>query len=123
MKAWKKSDLSRRQILRTTVAAAATASALSMTADSYARVAGANDRISIGLIGCGERGSAAHLPGIFKHFDTQNFEVTAVCDPWRTHREKAAEVVKDKFGRAPRGFGSYREVLALPDVDAVMIAS
>jgi predicted dehydrogenase len=31
--------------------------------------------------------------------------------------------VKEKFGRAPRGYGSYREVLALADVDAVMIAS
>jgi predicted dehydrogenase len=109
--------------LRNTVAAAATVSALSMTADSYARVAGANDRISIALIGCGERGTAAHFPGIFKHADTQNYEVTAVCDPWRTHREKAAEIVKDKFGREPRGFVSYRDVMALADVDAVMIAS
>ena len=76
--------------MRSTAAAAATASTLSMTAASYARVAGANDRLSIGLIGCGERGSAAHLPGIFKHSETQNFEVTAVCDPCRTHREKTA---------------------------------
>src|SRR5678815_1853609 len=111
MKASKTAAPSRRQVLRTTVAAAATASAMSMTADSYARVAGANDRISIGLIGCGERGSAAHLPGIFKHFDTQNFEVTAVCDPWKTHREKTAEIIKEKCGRDPRVFVSYRDLL------------
>jgi len=41
---------SRRTFLK---AASASAAALSFTASSYARVVGANDRISIGVIGCG----------------------------------------------------------------------
>jgi predicted dehydrogenase len=112
----------RREVIKSATLAAA-ASALSMTAASYARVAGANDRISIGMIGCGERGTGAHLPGIGKHIASQNFIVTAVADPWRVSREHAAELIKEQYGEAPRKFASYREVLALADVDAFMIAS
>ena len=43
----------RRQFLRN---AAIGSAALSMTAASYARVKGANERINIGIIGCGGRG-------------------------------------------------------------------
>ena len=44
---------SRRQFL---AGASAGATALTLAASSYARVVGANDRISIGVIGCGVRG-------------------------------------------------------------------
>lgn len=46
-----------------------------------------------------------------------------MCDPWRLAREEAAAKVKEWWGREPRQFISYRELLALEDVDAVMIAS
>ena len=42
----------RRQFL----AAASAGAALSLTATSYARIVGANERIALGLIGCGGRG-------------------------------------------------------------------
>ena len=45
---------SRRSFLKTTSAGAA---AITLTAASYGRVIGANDRIGIGLIGCGDRGA------------------------------------------------------------------
>jgi len=110
---------SRRTLLRSS----ATLAALSTTAASYARIVGANERISLGLIGCGGRGLHAHLPGIHKHAKTQNVEFTAVTDPWKVARQSAADTMKEKFGREPRQFANYREILALTDVDAVMIAS
>ena len=84
---------------------------------------GANDRISIGIIGCGDRGSEAHMPGVNQYAKEQNVEITAVCDPWRVAREKAAAKAKQWYGRDVRQFVSYRDLLALNDVDAVMIAS
>ena len=48
------------------------------TALSYSRIYGANERIRLGLIGCGERG----------RYDMGNFvktgavDVTALCDIW-----------------------------------------
>ena len=111
---------SRRKFLKTATAGSA---ALALSAASYSRVLGANDRISIGQIGCGSRGVDAHMAGIHAHQDTQNFEVTAVCDPWRLRQEAAAAKTKEWYGREARKFSSYRDLLALKDVDAVMIAS
>jgi len=101
----------------------AVAGGVVMSALSYSRVLGANDRISIGIIGCGSRGRDAHMPGVHAHAASQNIEITAVCDPWRVAREQAATKAKDWYGRTPRMFSSYRDLLALKDVDAVTIAS
>ena len=119
----KKPTSTRREFLKTTSAAAAGATAAAMTAKSYARVIGANERISVAQVGCGNRGYGAHLPGIGKHAREQNVEVTAVCDVWKTYRERAVAKVKEDYGREPRSFTAYEEVLALDDVDAVMIAT
>jgi predicted dehydrogenase len=111
---------SRRDFLQ---AAAAGSAALAMSATSYSRVIGANDRISIGVIGCGSRGVGAHMAGVNEHAKTQNIEITAVCDPWRVRQEVASATAKEWYGREARKFSSYRDLLALKDVDAVMIAS
>jgi len=111
---------SRRQFLKS---ASAGAAALTVSAASYGRIAGANDRLSIGVIGCGRRGLKAHMAGVHKYAKEQNLEITAVADPWRPRREAAAEQCKQWYGRPARAFVSYRDLLALDDVDAVMIAS
>jgi predicted dehydrogenase len=111
---------SRRDFLQ---AAAAGSAALAMSATSYSRVIGANERISIGVIGCGSRGVGAHMAGVNEHAKTQNIEITAVCDPWRVRQEVASATAKEWYGREARKFSSYRDLLALKDVDAVMIAS
>jgi predicted dehydrogenase len=90
---------------------------------SYSRVLGANDRISIGIIGCGSRGVGTHMPGVHKFAEQENIEITAVCDPWRLAREAAVAKTKEWYGREARQFSSYKDLLALKDVDAVMIAS
>jgi predicted dehydrogenase len=112
-------DPTRRQFLATTSAGAA----LAFTATSYGRIIGANERIAIGLIGCGGRGYGAFMPGVHKHDKEQNVAFTAVSDPWRPRRERAAARCEEWYGQAARQFVSYREILELDDVDAVMIAS
>ena len=102
---------------------ASTGAALSMTATSYGRIVGANDRLSLAVIGCGARGFQAHMQGVQRHAEAINLEITAVADPWRLHRERAAERTREWYGRQARQFVSYRDVVALDDVDAVMIAS
>ncbi len=87
------------------------------------RAKGANDRIRIGIIGCGDRGCNAHMEGIYKHVEATNIEIVAVCDPWRIAREQANEKVRKWFGRDAKQFVSYRDLLAMEGIDAVMIAS
>ncbi len=113
-------SVSRRTFLKTT---AGTSAALAFSAASYAKIPGANDRISIAQIGCGDRGVNAHMKGIHPFDKEQNVEVTAVCDPWRVRREVASAQANEWYGRPARQFVSYRDVIALKDVDAVMIAS
>ena len=111
---------SRREFLRSVSGGAA---ALAVSATGYGRVLGANDRLSIGIIGCGDRGRNAHMTGVNKHAKEQNLEITAVCDVWSVAREKAVSLTREWYGRPAREFASYRDLLARKDIDAVMIAS
>ncbi len=97
--------------------------ALAATAISGARVLGANDRISIGIIGCGDRGRGSHIADILAFQKETNVEITAVCDPWRQMREQAAAQVKGASGKEPVQHVHYEDLLALKDVDAVTIAT
>ena len=111
---------SRRQFLKT--AAAGTAMA-GLPAASYARVVGANERINLGLIGCGQRGIGTHMKTVAKHAKRENVTFIAVSDPWRQHREQAVVKARKDFATEAKGFVSHRELLQVKDLDAVMIAS
>jgi predicted dehydrogenase len=95
----------------------------SLTILEKGRSIGANDRIRIGIIGCGDRGCNAHMESVYQHVETINLEIIAVADPWRVAREQANAKVKKWFGRDARQFVSYRDLLAMEEIDAVMIAS
>ena len=114
-------ESTRRDFLRTATAAGVTA--MSMSAASYARVAGANERIGVGIIGCGERGRGAHMPGMHRYDKEQNAQIMAVCDVWTPVREEAAKMTKDWYGEEAKKYTSFRELIADKNVDAVMIAA
>src|SRR4029077_19697280 len=89
----------RREFIQTTGTLAGGA-ALASTARSYASILGANDRISLGHIGVGNRGrELAQIAGALK--DSHNVEMTAVCDLWTVNRERAAAAATAVHGRAP----------------------
>ena len=46
-----------------------------------------------------------------------------MCDLWRLNREKAVKVNEKYYGRAPRAYQYLEDVLALKDVDAVIIST
>jgi predicted dehydrogenase len=49
--------------------------------------------------------------------------VTAVCDVWQKNRQAAAKRIESKLGQAPRQFSRFDEMLAMKEVDAVVIAT
>jgi predicted dehydrogenase len=124
-----KPALPRRDFLKSsatiaTGAAIASATPRFLTAAERKRSIGANDRIRIAQIGCGSRGRGAHLEkGILPHVKETNFEVVAIADPWKKSREGTNGVIKEAFGREAKALVSYRDLLALDGIDAVMIAS
>ena len=112
--------INRRAFLNRGAVIAASATALGSTALSYSRTVGANDRISLGHIGIGNRGTELDwIAGRLK--DKHNVEMTAVCDLWTVNREKAAARNEKYYGRAPRQFKYLEDLLALKDVDAVEV--
>ena len=89
---------------------------------SYSRIPGANDRLAVGHIGIGSRGRGLALIAS-KLKDKQNFEMTAVCDLWSVNREAAAEQAAGVYGRRPQAFQNMDDLLALKNVDAVLIST
>lgn len=84
-----------------------------MSAASYSRILGANDRIVMGLIGCGERGV-----GVLGTFvKTDRVEVPAICDVWAERLQVAKKVAPNATE-----FGDHRKLLDTK-LDAVLIAT
>ena len=63
------------------------------------------------------------MTGMHRYDKEMNAEFVAVCDPWRVKREEAAQMVKEWYGTDAKQCVSYLEIMAMDDVDAVMIAS
>src|SRR5690349_18319433 len=114
--------IDRRKFLAKSAALIGGSAAFVKTALSYHKILGANDRISVCHIGNGSRGR--DLDWIVSQLKTShNVETTAVCDLWRLNREKAVAVNAKYYGREPRGYQYLEDVLALKDIDAVIIST
>jgi len=112
----------RRGFLSGSAAVLASGAVLPRTALSYGNIVGANDRISLGHVGIGNRGTELDLIAS-KLKSTQNVEMTAVCDLWKGNREKAVAANTGYYGRAPRAVRYVEELLAMKDVDGVLIST
>lgn len=86
------------------------------TARSYAQVKGANERLLVGVIGCGGMANG-HMRSLIKMRDTDNVQVTAVCDLYDKRLQAAAELTGGK------PYESYEELLASRDVDYILNAT
>lgn len=115
-------SLNRRDLLKGVGAAGlsleAARSAFARTKLDASRVMGANDRVQVGVIGVGGRGS--YVGRAFMQYAGKNdnaCQVVAVCDVYEKRKRENAEHFKCD------GYLDYREVIARKDVDAVIIAT
>ncbi len=128
-----KTDKSRRDFLKQAGVGAATvggallaeSAATTTLAQSKARVhfttgrvLGANDRINIGCIGVGGRGSSVMRWAMRVGESSRPAQVVAVCDVYRKRLNRAKELSKAEFATL-----DYREVIARKDIDVVIIAT
>lgn len=114
--------ISRREFLEKSAAAVAGTAVLPHTALSYSRILGANDRLSLGHVGNGNRGRDLDLIAS-KLKSSHNVEMTVVCDLWKVNREKAVATNTGYYGRPPRTAQNIDELLAMKDVDAILIST
>ncbi len=100
---------------RRTFAKAAAGTVAALSAASYTRALGANDRVRLGFIGVGNRGDQL-LDAFLVHKDC---EPVALCDLYEPYLPAANK----KVGGGAKLLHDYRELLALKDVDAAVIAT
>ncbi len=98
-------------------------------------VAPPSQRIGMGFIGLGGQGSGHLLGGAWTYVPggyiaRDDVQVLAVCDVRKERRDRAHErcnaVYAEKLGQAGysdvRAYNDFREILARPDIDAVLLA-
>src|SRR5262249_10679095 len=104
--------MNRRSFLSTGIALSG---ASALTAASYARVAGANERIGVGFIGYGLIGKR-HVEDFKRQSDVS---MVAIAE---THRGRLDEGAAH-MGGSPRKYVDFRKLLEGRDVQAVVIST
>jgi predicted dehydrogenase len=106
-------QINRRDFIRR--AAVSTAGfSLAMSGASTSNVLGANDRIRLGLIGCGRQGRDN-----MENFMHQGVEVVAVCDVYEPNLQKGLETA----GGKAKTLKDFRQVLDDKEIDMVIVAT
>ena len=108
-----KSTYSRRQFVKTSAFVAGT---ISLASHMPTSVMGANDRIRIGVIGCGGQGTG-HVHSLVGKSERENIAVVAVSDVYQRRVTRARGICKGE------GYLDYRKLLERNDIDAVLIAT
>ena len=109
--------MNRREFLHASTAFG-TVSAAGMTARSYAAVLGANDRVSLGVIGLGRRGLIVSNAFV----QDPRVRLVALCDVYGEQTQNFQSKMQAHLSQ-PALSVRYQDLLARKDVDAVYIAT
>jgi len=114
-------DTNRRDFVK--MGSAALAVAATQSAKSYARIPGANDRVRVGVVGCGDRMKQSLIPSFQVSAKEMNFELVAVSDIWNMRREQGAAYIEKLSGNKIDPVPNNEALYARKDVDAVLVAT
>src|ERR1700750_1648520 len=86
-------------ILKSSMAGMATyMGTLGLSAASYRRIIGANDRVRVGVVGFSDRHRNDHIPAFLKSNQELNFDIIAVSDIWKKRREEGKDFLAQNLG-------------------------
>jgi predicted dehydrogenase len=83
-------------------------------------LSGANDRINVAVIGCGDRGQY-HISELLSLSDHAN--IVALCDPDEKRLHGQATHIEEEIGTSPQTYQDVRKMLENKEIDAVAIAT
>jgi predicted dehydrogenase len=86
----------------------------------FSRVRGANERILVGVVGLGGRGTGAHIPSFENQKDVT---IAAVCDPDQQRMGNAAETIQSKFNHNVERYVDMRKLFDRKDIDVISDAT
>ena len=102
--------VSRRDFVKSSIAAGV------IVALPFSRIRGANDRILVGLVGLGGRGTGAHLPS----FENQKgVTVVALSDADRERMTDAAKIIESKYKHKVEQYLDMRKMFDRKDIDVI----
>src|SRR5580658_782738 len=110
-------DFSRRNFLRNSAAGAAVA-----LGPSWLPALGATAKVNVGWIGVGSRGNYL-MDMFYTGGAAENASVVAICDAYKGYQQRAKDYVMSKENKEPKIYADYRELLADPSIDAVVVAT
>jgi predicted dehydrogenase len=103
-------DVTRRDFVKSSIAAGVAATL------PFSRVRGANDRIRVGVVGLGGRGTGAHVPSFEKQ---KGVTVVALSDPDRERTGKAAKAIEAKYDHKVEQYVDMRKMFDRNDIDVI----
>ncbi|WP_316805492.1 Gfo/Idh/MocA family oxidoreductase [Pedobacter nototheniae] len=103
--------------------AAAYAGTMGLSAKSYGRIIGANDRVRVGIVGFSDRFKDTLLPCFLNHSKELNFDMVGLSDLWNYRRALGVAHLKEKFGHDIQACRNNDELYAMKDLDAVIIST
>ncbi len=94
-----------------------------MSAKSYGRIIGANDRVRVGISGFSDRAKGALIPAFNGHSKTQNFEIVGVSDIWNRRRDEGVAYIGELTGNKIKQWRNNEEMYSGDNIDAVIIST
>ena len=117
--------MERREFLKKAGYAAAgiVIGAPALSASSYSRIKGANDRVNVAVVGYSDRFKGSLLPAFQANCQKQNFDIVGVSDLWRLRREEAQNTLETRFGHRIKTYVNNEQMYKDKDIDAVIIST
>lgn len=114
----------RRDFIKTSALGAAgiAIGGMGFSAKSYASIIGANERVTLAVIGIRGRGTA-HIDAWCKLRDIQNIRLKTLCDTDEQFFAERSQMVMDKGGEKPLVEWDMRKVFEDRDIDVVSFAT
>ena len=118
-------DKTRRNFIRKTTLASTgmVVGAGTLSAKSYGRILGANDRVQVGISGFSNRAKGALIPAFNGHSKAQNFEIVGVSDIWNRRRDEGSAFINSLTGNKIKQWRNNEEMYDKNDIDAVIIST
>jgi predicted dehydrogenase len=98
------------------------AGATAFAAPAFAQTRNANDRIQVGIVGPGGRGTSL-LRECIEFGSKYNARLVAACDIWKERRDAAGKRLREAYGAEPKLYDRLGDMLASKDLDAIIIAT
>jgi predicted dehydrogenase len=111
---------SRREFLKITTTGVASAA---LSASSYSRVLGANDRVGVGIVGFSDRSRSSLIPSFLKSSSELNFEFVGLSDIWSRRREEGAAYINKLTGKQVALARNNDELYENKNIEAVIVGT